>query len=640
MAEDCVDVSITSDDEQARRLCALVIAFSNARSPIPSADIHAAYYSDLTDDSFRRKFARDREKLVECGMVVRSVEKDDKEASWQADASSFADSSLLSADDALMLDVLCAQLVDDPSFAQRDDLRLALAKIDHAFGTLSAARIAPQRREGAKVLQTMLSCLAGGSLARITYVDAKGTRTERTVAPYGHFGLRDNVYFVCAQTADGVVDGHDLRTFRVDRIERAVPAKGRFTVPEDFCVDDHVLLPFQMGPTTCMATLLPTKDSDRDMLLELERCATPQSDDTRRVAVSSLVDAARWCVAAGIEPRTPDELVSLWRDLLSKASQFEVQEVPEVSGAHAKTAPKGRRGRPGGANEMRELVALVSSLGHEGAALTPEVVSARLGVTLERARFLINLVLTACTDTSYQLPLSLSDDDGVMLSRSQGVTGRPIRLTRGETDALVAALDELGFPSDDALRQEVLAAFAPVSLTEQQARTHVDAALSQGDNEVLEACSRTISSGGTLSFLYTASRQGTPERRVVSPQALRRSGDLWYLDGHDHVRHALRTFRIDRMAEVRVAATHKAEGTGPSLPKTERQVKVAFLSKAPLDLFEWHGLEVLGDHDGAIVATLPFYGGQWLPRHLAACADLVVTQDEELAALIREVASH
>ena len=636
MVEDDETLSLTSDDEQARRLCALVVAFSNARSAIPSTDIHATYYPDLSDDSFRRKFSRDREKLVECGMVIRSVNKDDKEASWQADATSFADSALLSEDDALMLDVLCTQLVEDPSFARRDDLRLALAKIDHAFGTLSAARIAPQRHGGAKVLQTMLSCLANGTPVRITYVDAKGKRSERVVAPYGHFGLRDNVYFVCAQVAEGAADEQNLRTFRADRIEKAAATRGSFVVPEDFSVDDHILLPFQLGPTACQATLLATEDSDRDMLSELERCATSRHDGAFEVSVSFVDDAARWCVAANITPIAPEALVAAWQDVIGQASHYEAQEIPQVSGRPAKGAPKARRGRPGGANEMRELVALVSSLSHEGAALTPEVVSARLGVTVERARFLINLVLTACTDTSYQLPLSLSEVDGVMLSRSHGVAGRPIRLTRGEADALIAALDELGFPPDDSLRQEVLAAFAPVGITERQARTHVDAALSQDDNEVLEACSRTISSGGTLSFLYAGSRPGGPERRVVSPHALRRSGDLWYLDGHDHARGALRTFRIDRMSEVRVASVPEAEVPAPSgSHATERPVEVAFLDRAPLDLFAWPRLEVLGERDGTVVAVLPFYGGTWLPRHLAACPDAVITPDEELAALVR-----
>ena len=134
MADEEYMTSLTSDDEQARRLCALAIAFSNAESPISSQEVHAAHYAELSDDSFRRKFSRDREKLVECGLVIRQVGLDARDALWQADVSSFADGSSLSADDALMLDVLCTQLVEDPAFAWRDELRLALAKVDHAFG--------------------------------------------------------------------------------------------------------------------------------------------------------------------------------------------------------------------------------------------------------------------------------------------------------------------------------------------------------------------------------------------------------------------------------------------------------------------------------------------------------------------------
>jgi proteasome accessory factor B len=177
-------VSLTSDDEQARRLCALAIAFSNAESPISSQEVHAAHYADLSDDSFRRKFSRDREKLVECGLVIRQVGLDARDALWQADDASFADGSSLSADDALMLDVLCTQLVSDPSFAWHDELRLALAKVDHAFGTLTAARLSPTRQSN-ETLKTLLSCVEHSRLAALTYIDAKGARTERTVAPYG-----------------------------------------------------------------------------------------------------------------------------------------------------------------------------------------------------------------------------------------------------------------------------------------------------------------------------------------------------------------------------------------------------------------------------------------------------------------------
>ena len=629
-------VSLTSDDEQARRLCALAIAFSNAESPISSQEVHAAHYADLSDDSFRRKFSRDREKLVECGLVIRQVGQDVRDALWQADDSSFADGSSLSSDDALMLDVLCTQLVSDPSFAWHDELRLALAKVDHAFGTLTAARLSPTRQSN-ETLKTLLSCVEHSRLAALTYVDAKGARTERTVAPYGHFGLRGNVYFVCAQVRDGALDPNNLRTLRADRVERVKQLAKRFEMPEDFCVDDYVVLPFQIGATSCTAQLMTTSATDADMLADLSR-RSRLHDGLHEVAVSDVTAAARWAIAAGMRPTSPEELVTEWRQLLDVAAAAKAVPQPEVSRATARPALKGRRGRKGGVAELRELMALVGSLKDEGATLTPAAVAARLGIPQERASLLINLILTACTDTGYQLPLTLAEGDGVTLSRSQGVTGRPVRLTQAETRALLAALDELGFAEDDPLRINVLEAFGSSGLDEQALRARVETALSLDQNETLEACSRSISAGSALSFSYQSTGQDEPRRRHVAPQAVRRANELWYLDAYDFDRRALRTFRIDRMSDVRITSVAAAHGkSSPTAARTERTAEVTIRDRTALDLFEWPRLEVVGEQDGCVVAQLPYYGGMWLPRRLAACVGLVTTPDEELVELVRTV---
>lgn len=636
---------LTKDDEQARRLCALAVAFSNAPGPISSGEVHAGYYQELSDDSFRRKFSRDREKLVECGLTVRQAGERDGDALWQADASSFANSSALSEADALLLDVLCSPLASDPTFARRAELRLALAKIDHAFGTLGAARIDPAAQAGAPALPTMLGCMERGRLARIAYQDAHGTKSERTVAPYGHFSLRGNTYFVCAQAGDDgtVADPHDTRTLRLDRVLSAKETNARFGVPEDFSIEDHILLPFQIGPSTCEALLDEGTDVDSDLRAQLARRATSAGEGRWRVSASDVAGLASWAIAAGMMPVEPTEAVSEWRALLEAAASTQARPMPADVEPARRARAAGTRGRKGGTAEMRELVALVASLDEEGAFLSVETVAARLGVSAERAELLLNLLLTACVDTGYQLPLGLAEGDALVLTRSQGVTGRPIRLTPGENRALVEALDELGIAADDALRQDVLAAFGNAGFTQDEARRRVDAALDLDDegaeSDVLEACSRTILSGAWLAFAYQAAGQSEPATRRANPQGLRHDGDFWYLDAFDLDRDAMRTFRVDRMDDVRVMS-HAAPGAGDELPaaRDERTVQVAFAGTRFLDLLEWPRLEIVGVAGERHVGELPDYGGTWLPRHLAACGGDVVTSDEDLAARVRDVA--
>jgi len=54
-------------------------------------------------------------------------------------------------------------------------------------------------------------------------------------------------------------------------------------------------------------------------------------------------------------------------------------------------------GRTGGVEEARELVALVATLSDEGATLDAETIATRLGITLDEARKLLSLILTAST---------------------------------------------------------------------------------------------------------------------------------------------------------------------------------------------------------------------------------------------------
>ena len=57
---------LTKDDERARRICSLAIEFMNARAPIASSALAARYYPELSADSFRRAFSRDRALLAAC----------------------------------------------------------------------------------------------------------------------------------------------------------------------------------------------------------------------------------------------------------------------------------------------------------------------------------------------------------------------------------------------------------------------------------------------------------------------------------------------------------------------------------------------------------------------------------------------
>jgi predicted DNA-binding transcriptional regulator YafY len=70
----------------------------------------------------------------------------------------------------------------------------------------------------------------------LVYADRGGRRTERTVHPYGIVAHSGRWYVTGPDDASG-----ELRTFRLDRIERVRPGTGTFTVPAGFRPADAVL---------------------------------------------------------------------------------------------------------------------------------------------------------------------------------------------------------------------------------------------------------------------------------------------------------------------------------------------------------------------------------------------------------------
>lgn len=309
----------TRDDERARRICSLALAFMNASAPLPSSEVARRFYPDLSPDSFRRAFSRDRAVLDVCGMHVEEAGEVAGESSWRAGDSSFAGTLELGAREAAALEVACQPLLSDPEFPLSGDLRIALAKVSRAFVDETAG--SRESRQEPRALAPLREALVRARAARITYTDARGETTTRRIAPYGFFGLRDELYLVAGLLDDeGRIVPDNTRTYRVGRVVSAeVVEDVACEVPEGFSVLDWRRLPFQIGPTSTRASFeVPAERAD-DL-----RSAAGASGSFRRqggrlvweVEVSSVEGAARWAVAEGLVPLGPAEVVDAWRDVL------------------------------------------------------------------------------------------------------------------------------------------------------------------------------------------------------------------------------------------------------------------------------------------------------------------------------------
>ncbi|WP_058270828.1 WYL domain-containing protein [Olsenella massiliensis] len=297
------------------------------------------------------------------------------------------------------------------------------------------------------------------------------------------------------------------------------------------------------------------------------------------------------------------------------------------------------RGRRGGTDEARELALLLGALAHEGDAIDVAGISGRLGCDREHARHLMTLLLQLEDEGGTPLPLVVEGDepDAVTLfSFGHGIRGRALRLSRGETEAVLAALTRLGMSQDDPLVVKLRSSAGDLAVRGGEVLRTLGSIAGTSDVTGLLRCSLALVAERRLAFSYQGRLDERPQRRVVWPLEVRSEGGHWYLDAADCARDARRSFRIDRMGELALA---EGDETPPLEPRKGdgREVRLVFREPALLDEAPWPGLRVCSTGAGVVEATVPYFGGSWLVRRLCSCGAGVIVRDE---ALRREVQDH
>lgn len=295
--------------------------------------------------------------------------------------------------------------------------------------------------------------------------------------------------------------------------------------------------------------------------------------------------------------------------------------------------PRRRSNKPVGTiEEYRELVALVGSLDQPEDEVTPKVVAERLGCTQAHAEDLVNLLLTTWDVNDRSLAL-FESAGGLQLVSGARTRGRRLRLTPDETRALLAALERVGMAQDDELREKLSTLLPDASGQVAQASTDE---VQPQVGATLATCARALREGLPLSFDYLPTGDGAPTRRLARVQGTRSEGGRWYLDALDLSRQATRSFRVDRMSDV---VLERDGAQPPALDDSTSgsgTATVLFRDPSLLDLFDWHGVRIISRGKAGVRVSLPYYGGDWLPAHLAACGDSVLVDNPRLRDLVRE----
>ncbi|MBP3885309.1 MAG: WYL domain-containing protein [Olsenella sp.] len=674
------------DAVQALRLASLVVGFSNASAPISSKDIHEAWYRGSSKDTFDKSFRRDRERLEQCGFILCPAGKENDLQLWKIDEeASLAEEGVISDEEAVLLEIILTPLTSDPSFTLRDELVLALAKVNRSFKEHTAP---PSGGGDANIrLDTLVRALELHKLVRVKYRRADGEETERVLALFGTFGLRSSTYFV-ADTYDSASRSLAGRphTYRLDRFSSArlispETASTAYTVPADFDINDYQHLPFQMGDPLGEASFavpdVPT--------LEVTRAIDThgrlsENGLTWHIPFSDVRATARWAHDNELQPLGPERLADVWREVLAIARECrpetmsaEVEAVYDhhvghdvasgratarLSDTNGRGAGEARRrtgaGRRGGLATARMLVILIGALQTEGDTINAKVAADRLSCTEDEARELLSL-LAAASDFggTRRLPLITKENLSETTLAYSTATGRPVRLTKRESKALLLALGEAGMDVSSPLIAKLIRSLVYPAFDQAEVSALLDGsrhAPACGFRDALAACSKALAKFQDLTFSYTDGAGRTRDRRII-PERLFREEDRWYVQGFDLARQEGRVFRLDRMANVQgctpesnpawamtglsTAGANGGAGNGADAP-TESAPAAFFevLDESLIDLFSWPNTEIV-HKNGRVFAIADDYGTTWLPRRLAACAGGVRIFDENLAARVR-----
>ena len=142
------------------------------------------------------------------------------------------------------------------------------------------------------------------------------------------------------------------------------------------------------------------------------------------------------------------------------------------------------------------------------------------------------------------------ENDQIVLTNQVALDDSP-RFSAREAAALIAGLQYLSALPENADRAAVASLMTKLSRGA-SAQPSPLAVENSGSDATLALIRESVSAGVQLEFDYLGAR-GTRERRRVDPLRVESMDADWYLRGWDHLRGAVRTFRLDRISNPRVS---------------------------------------------------------------------------------------
>ena len=189
-----------------------------------------------------------------------------------------------------------------------DDLRQEVARARQSLVIGGLARI--DYRSWESTIHTLRHCIGDRRCVRLLYRGFDQQDTDRVLEPYAltfQWGLWYLVGFCHLR--------QDMRTFRVDRIQQAVPLEERFTLPRDFSVREYLARTMRFEPAyqvvvRLVASVAPEVREWHGHWMKI----TDHTDGsiTARFGVADLEWATNWVLRHGSAAKVlePPELIA------------------------------------------------------------------------------------------------------------------------------------------------------------------------------------------------------------------------------------------------------------------------------------------------------------------------------------------
>ena len=318
-------------------------------------------------------------------------------------------------------------------------------------------------------------------------------------------------------------------------------------------------------------------------------------------------------------------------------------------------------GRDGQVSVARKLLVLIEALSAEGAYIDKKEVARRLGLSDTEAHLLFYLLLS--TDRGEWQPFPFVSDVSLSYIAAQASLNpslfdlRPA-LTYSETLSLAVVFRALKIPADSPLQKLLSPPVSSHVVSEKLIARVVQPEVSDTEQTRLFICAKAIAAQQKLLFSYQhtnsldKNKEHPSNKRSVFPLEVVWDVSGWKLEAFDLKKHDARTFFIHRMEDLKTASLGFEELKQTYLPAETTDVPRATLffdDKKYLSLFGWHDLQIVQDNTDddsskpidpskPIVASVPFFKNDWLPRHILACHGHVWTNDPTLINIIQNLA--